>query len=81
MHNIIRESVNTILNELNWKTYFSAADKDKDPERARRFRNQAVDTFNKEFGYESPEEEGGINGAESTYMLDNGSLYSRSKYG
>ena len=79
LHNIIRESVNTILNELNWKTYFSAADKDKDPERARRFRNQAVDTFNKEFGYESPNEDGSINGPESTYMLDNGSLYSRSQ--
>ena len=60
---IINESVNTILNEVNWKTLINAADKDKDPERARRFRNYAVDTFNKEFGYESPEEEGGINGA------------------
>ena len=27
LHNVIRESVNNILNEIDWKTYASAADK------------------------------------------------------
>ena len=80
LHNMIREAVNQVmLSELDWKTYMSAAEKDKDPRRAIRLKNHAVDTFNKKFGYESPEEEGGINGPESTYMLGNGNLYHKSR--
>jgi hypothetical protein len=30
LHNVIRESVNQILNELDWKTYASAARKKDD---------------------------------------------------
>ena len=52
LRRIINESVNRILSEADWKTYMSAADKDKDPKRAKRFRDYAVDKFNKEFGYD-----------------------------
>lgn len=75
LHRIIKESVDRIITELDWKTYMSAAQKDKDPQRSQRFRNQGIDTFNKEFGYE----EDGINGSESTYLMPNGTLKHNSR--
>ena len=37
LHKIIKESVNKILSELNWKTYDRASKQDYDPKRSERF--------------------------------------------
>ena len=49
LHNIIKESVNNILSELDWRTYQSASDKahrlsdeTNDPYEKKRRRNQAI---------------------------------------
>ena len=52
LHNIIKESVNKILSELNWKTYDRASKQDYDPKRAERFADMRNDVFNSEFGYD-----------------------------
>ena len=52
LHNMIREAVNQVmLSELDWKTYANAAQKDRDPNRAKKFARAASDKFNKDFGY------------------------------
>ena len=69
LRNIIKESVKNVLSELDWKTYANAAWKEdmnnnwdddnwkgKDS-RARRFRQAAIDAFNREHGYQNGEEE------------------------
>ena len=53
LHNIIAESVSQILMELDPRTYASAADKAEermDIERASKFRQGAVDAWNRDFG-------------------------------
>ena len=55
LHRIIKESVNNILTELDWKTYQSAAEKtydNDDYDRAEKFADAATNSFNKDFGYE-----------------------------
>ena len=54
LHNIIKESVNTILNELDWRTYQSAAQKagtNGDFKRETKFRHAATNAFNRQNGY------------------------------
>ena len=53
LHNIIKESVNHILSELDWRTYQSASDKahrlsdeTNDPYEKKRRRNQAINFAN-----------------------------------
>jgi hypothetical protein len=62
LRNIIKEAIN----ELDWKTYANAAWKEDminndnwkgDNSRAQRFRQAAIDAFNKEHGYKNGEEE------------------------
>ena len=69
LHRIVRESVNNVLTELNWKTKMSAANKlDKKAlsipqhderlkmhRRANKIRQSAYDSFNDEYGYEDDE--------------------------
>jgi hypothetical protein len=49
LHNMIKEAIN----ELDWRTYASAAKKanDKGEDRSMNFADAATDSFNKEFGY------------------------------
>lgn len=52
---LIKESVNQILAELDWKTYANAAKKSYergDSKRTKKFRDKAVNAFNGEYGYE-----------------------------
>ena len=49
---IISESVQAVLNELDWKTYQNAAKKDYNPIRAREFSQAALDKFNSEYAYD-----------------------------
>ena len=51
LHNVIRESVNNILNEIDWKTYDSAAGKmaKKSPERVRPLLDAVDDAFAKKY--------------------------------
>jgi hypothetical protein len=51
LHRIIKESVNMILKEGDWKTFASAAESDEDPERAKRFAQHAKFSFNRDFGH------------------------------
>ena len=60
LHNIISESVQEILSELDWRTYQSAFEKDEDPnypKKSRRhgrssdFRQAANNAFNRQNGY------------------------------
>ena len=60
LHNIISESVQEILSELDWRTYQSAYEKDEDPnypKKSRRhgrssdFRQAATNAFNRRNGY------------------------------
>jgi hypothetical protein len=53
---IVAESVKNILTELDWKTYANAARKEKDPDRAKKFRERAAEIFNQEFGYNGDDE-------------------------
>lgn len=53
---IVAESVKNILTELDWKTYASAAKKDRDPNRAKKFREKAAENFNQEFEYNGDDE-------------------------
>ena len=60
LHRIVRESVNNVLTELDWKTYMNAAKKDWEngnEERAERFAAAAEDAFNKEFGHDELDDE------------------------
>lgn len=50
-NNMILESVNKILSELDWKTYQNAAKKDYNPKRAKDFAQAARDAFNKDYEY------------------------------
>jgi hypothetical protein len=52
LHNIIKESVNKILSELNWKTYDRASKQDYNSKRAEKFADRRNDVFNSEFGYD-----------------------------
>lgn len=55
LHRVIKESVKSILSELDWKTYASAAEKtynNDDYERAEKFSNASTNKFNKKYGYE-----------------------------
>ena len=54
LHRIVKESVNKVLTELDWKTYANAAGKARgrgDKERAYNFGNAAIDNFNKNYKY------------------------------
>lgn len=62
LYKMIQESVDSILTELDWKTYANAAQKDKDPRRANEFARAARDKFNSEFEYRDDNE--------STMMTD-----------
>lgn len=48
---IINESVEKVLTELDWKTYQNAANKDYNHIRGKKFANAAVNKFNDEYGY------------------------------
>ena len=53
LHKVIKESVNKVLTELDWKTYDSAMRKaaaKKDFDRAGRFGSASKDAFNRDFG-------------------------------
>lgn len=55
LHRIIKESVNNILTELDWKTYTNSSKKsydNDDYDRAEKFADAATKSFNKDFGYE-----------------------------
>ena len=51
LHNIIKESVNKILSELDWRTYHNAAKSDYDKRRSQKFANMRDKEFNKQFEY------------------------------
>ena len=57
LHRIVKESVNKVLTELDWKTYQNAANKAyaSGDKRASKFHNQAVTQFNKDYGYDERE--------------------------
>ena len=55
LHRIVKESVNRILTELDWKTYMNAGDKAlarHDNERAKKFWDTAANRFEKDYGDE-----------------------------
>lgn len=66
---LVTESVNKILTELDWKTYQNAAHKDYNPKRGKEFSKMAAYKFNKNFGYNT----------DST--TDNDSVQLRNGYG
>lgn len=47
----LTEAVKNVLNELNWRTYASAAMKDYDKKRAQKFADKRDELFNSEYGY------------------------------
>lgn len=49
---LISESIKKILSELDWKTYQNAANKDRNPKRAKEFSDMARDRFNDQYEYE-----------------------------
>lgn len=52
LHNIIAESVNRVISELDWRTYANASDKAmqrNEPKRAKRFNDASADAFNSRF--------------------------------
>lgn len=54
LHRVIKESVNTILSELDWRTYQSAYEKALkrgDWKKANEFRQAATNSFNRQNGY------------------------------
>ena len=51
---IVAESVQKVLSELDWKTYASAYEKDKDPRRREKFLNAAQERFGQNYGYNEP---------------------------
>lgn len=54
LHNLIKESVNSILNEMDWRSYQSAAAearKRRDYAREAKFRHAATNAFNRQNGY------------------------------
>ena len=54
LHRIVKESVNKVLTELDWKTYANAHQKAKlrgDKDRAGKFGRAAIDNFNKDYKY------------------------------
>jgi len=55
LHNIVKESVNRILTELDWKTYASAAKKasERKDKRAGNFHDAAEKELSKKYGYNS----------------------------
>ena len=59
LHRIVKESVNKVLTELDWKTYQNAANKAyaSGDKRASKFHNQAVTQFNKDYGYDGYDDE------------------------
>ena len=60
LHNIIGEAVRTALNELDPRTYASAASKaqDRGDARASKFRNAAVDSWNRDYGIDDLSDSG-----------------------
>ena len=66
LRNTIKESVQQILSELDWKTYANAAKKSSslgDKERAAKFRDAAIDSFNSEYGYDDKDTTLGLKSA------------------
>lgn len=55
IHNIIVETAQRMLNELDWKTYHNAYMKDKNPRRFNKFGKAANDAFNRDYGYSDGE--------------------------
>lgn len=51
LHTLVTETVKHVLNELDWRTYQSASEKDKNPGRSSRFRQAANNAFNRQNGY------------------------------
>ena len=51
LHNLIKESVNEVLKELDWRTYDRASKKDYDKQRAQKFADMRDKTFNNEYEY------------------------------
>ena len=54
LHRIVKESVNNVLTELDWKTYANAANKAIErgnTKRGDRFGDAAKDAFNRDYGY------------------------------
>lgn len=51
LHNIIKESVKSILSELDWRTYHRAALKDYDKNRAKKFAAMRDKLFNDQYEY------------------------------
>lgn len=51
LRQIVSETVRTVLSELDWRTYASAAEKDNNSERSARFRQAADNAFNRQNGY------------------------------
>ena len=54
LHRVIKESVNTILSELDWRTYQSAYEKPNkrgDWKKANEFRQAATNSFNRQNGH------------------------------
>lgn len=51
LNNIIKEGVNKVLSELDWRTYHNAANKDYDRKRARKFADMRDKKFNDEYEY------------------------------
>jgi hypothetical protein len=47
LHNIVRKAIN----ELDWRTYQNAYEKEKPSDRAWKFRNAATNAFNRQNGY------------------------------
>lgn len=74
---IISESVQKVLNELDWKTYQNAANKDYNPMRAREFSQAALDKFNSEYAYD---DKNGNTVSLSPYDKTNNYLRIDSKY-
>ena len=83
LHQLVKESVNKILTELDWKTYASAAEKqhDKnykkirgkyDTDRENRFKKAAADTFNRDYGVNTDPTDNLSPNQNSYHMLDKG---------
>lgn len=52
---VMEGAIEILLNELDWKTYHSAATKEKDKNRAEKFSNARNDAFNNNFSYDDGE--------------------------
>ena len=80
LHRIIKESVNNIITELDWKTYANAANKRQAQgnwQSAERLRDQMVNSFNNKYAT-SDSEYNSYNGISTnksaSFQMDNGSM-------